>query len=196
MKTFKVSIIMVTFLLGLATMQSVAYAMLTSLPDDGSYSNSIDPFNMYLCDMDPTGQATACNKNISSSSAPIGTSMKFKKYNPFGSAHGSLGRPATINFSEPEIAQIYLGMVPNYYAHEINAGDITFQNYDLTHSTAVGNDLFRDLYIHWVVGLPSSITISQTEDLSSCNAPVPASALLLFTGLIGIIGFRRRMMNQ
>jgi hypothetical protein len=148
---------------------------------------------MYLCDMVPTGQATACNKNISSSCAPIGPSMK---YTPFGSAHGSFGRPATINFSEPEIAQIYLRMVPNYYAHEVDAGDITFQNYDLTHSTAVGNDLFQDLYIHWVVGLPSSITISQTEDLSSSNAPVPASALLLFTGLIGLIGFRRRMMNR
>lgn len=193
MKTFKVYIIMVTYLLGVATMLPAAHAMLSSLPDGGGYTNSIDPFNMYLCDMDPTGEATACNKNISSHFGPTAPSMK---YNPFGSARGSFGGPATIYFSEPEIAQFFLRMDPNYFAHEVDADDITFQDYDLTHSTAVGHDLFQNLYIHGVVGHPTSITISQTEDLSSSNAPVPASALLLFTGLIGLIGFRRRMMNR
>jgi hypothetical protein len=193
MKTLKVYIIMVTCLLSVATKQPAAHAMLTSLPDGGGFSNSITPFNKYLCNMDPTGEATACNKNISSHFGPIEPSMK---YNPMGSARSSFGELATINFPETEIARFFLRMVPDYYAYEVDAGDITFQDCDLTHSTAVGHDLFQGFYIHWVMGLPTSITISQTEDLPSSNAPVPASALLLFTGLIGLIGFRRRMMNR
>lgn len=191
MKTFKVYIIMVTCLLSVSTMQPAAHAMLTSLPDGGGYTNSIDHFNKYLCDMDPTGEATAFNKNISSHFGPIVPSIKYK---PMGSARGSFGEPASINFPETEIARFFLRMVPDYFGHEVDAGDITFQDFDLTHSTAVGHDLFQGFYIHWVMGLPTSITISQTEDLPSSNAPVPASALLLFTGLIGLIGFRRRMM--
>lgn len=193
MKTFKVSIVMVAFLLVVTAMQPVAHAMVTSMPHGGSYTGCLESFNSCLCDMGPSDAANTGIDIFSLSSAPVIPVMESVPDRP---ARHSFDAQATIIFSNSEIARIFLRMIPNYCSLEIGADDITFPNSDLTHSITIGRDLFQSLHTHFVDGQPTSITISSTEDLDGSNTPVPASALLLFTGLIGLIGFRRRMMNR
>ena len=166
--------------------------MVTSMPHGGNY-RGLDSFNSYFRDMSPSGAAYADIDIFSLGSTPV---IPVVESAPDGPARGFADTRAAIIFSSSEIARIFLHMVPNHFAQENDAGDITFPKYDLTHSITVGHYLFQSLHANWVDGQSTSIPLNSTEDPDSSITPVPASALLLFTGLIGLFGFRRRMMNR
>lgn len=89
---------------------------------------------------------------------------------------------------------VYLHDLDNSRDHHLfSAGDVTFQIYDEADSNEAGLDLFQALYVVWDLNPYSTVAFCSANDPATPNAPIPASALMLFTGLIGIIGFRRRV---
>jgi hypothetical protein len=109
--------------------------------------------------------------------------------------HGFTG-PLSLDYGNAESMQISFSLDPYSSNNEfVYAGSVAFQNNDAANLEAAGRDLFQALYAQCYRG-PFSITISSSDDPVSSSVPIPASALLLFTGLAGLIGFRRRMINR
>jgi hypothetical protein len=73
------------------------------------------------------------------------------------------------------------------------ASSLKYSINDGDNSNEAGPDLFQALYVVWDLNPYSTVTFCSANDPVTPNAPIPASALMLFTGLIGIIGFRRRV---
>lgn len=193
MKSCKVFIVIAAFLLNFMGMPLAAQAMLTGSANGGSFTTYIDPVSYHLCDMNGTDQATPGADAISFISAASQPVMECSKD---GTAFGAFDTPAAINFGGTDMDRISFCIVPDNDEQALDAGYVPFRNYGLTSSTALADDLFQVLYYQCVGGGSTSTTINSADDLANPGAPIPASALMLFTGLIGLIGFRRRLMNR
>jgi hypothetical protein len=192
MKTYKVIISMAAFLVGVVGMQPAAQAMLTGITAGANYATEMDPVSFYLYDLDGNDRATLSADTISASAAAKQPSLH---YSLDGTKFDAFSSHATIEFGGEDFVPIFFRLAPTNGGHEVDAGRVTFQNYDLTNSNAIGHDLFQALYIEWDRS-PFTITISSADDPSSPSVPIPASVILLFTGLAGLIGFRRRLTNR
>lgn len=187
MKICKLFIVLTAFLLGVMGMQPVAQAALSN----GGYTTAyMDPVSLYLFDLNGDGQAMLSANTISVGPALAPT----LKYSVNGSKFSDFDTSALINFNGSKVAQISLLVSPNDSMHSIASGDVTFQNYDAANGAATGHDLFHALYVQWD-NSPLAVTFASTDERFSSSAPIPASVLLLFTGLVGVVGFRRRMMR-
>lgn len=192
MKSCKVIILMAAFWVGVAGMQPAAHAMLTGFSAGANYVTDMKPVSFYLYDLDGNDKATLSADTISAGAADNRPSLE---YSLDGIKFDALNSHAAIEFGGDDFMQIFFRLAPTNGGHDVDAGRVTFQNYDLTNSNTAGHDLFQALYVEWDWS-PFTITISSADDPSSPSVPIPASVLLLFTGLAGLIGFRRRLSNR
>lgn len=185
MKNYKVFIFVAVFLSAAIGMQSAAHASLC-LPENGeNFTSDLNPVSLLLFDLDHSGQATLSTSTVSFSGSSL-------EYSTDGSTWNTFNAPATIDFGDSNTAQILLRL--NSGSNFDQDGQITYLNYDAAASTSNAMDLYHSFFVMWDTE-PVDITIGSTDDRFAAT-PIPASALLLFTGLIGLVSFRRRMADR
>jgi hypothetical protein len=198
MKTNKSLIIIGVSLIVALGVLSNAQEAHSSISNGGNYTTSMDPVSFYLYDLDNSHDAVLSADTLSFFT-PANGSPPVLEYNINGSGWEGFSGPLSIPYGKADSVQISLRLYPmddRYDNQSLTAGDITFQNYDAAKSDEVGLDLFQALYVVWDMNTHSTVTFGSANDPVTPNAPIPASALLLFTGLIGIIGFRRQLNNR
>ena len=195
MRVSKVLIVLAAFLLGIAGMQPAAWAMLTGIADGGSRMTAVVPVGIYLYDPNGFDQAAP---NDDTNPFRMRTCLSALEYSADSIVFRASDTPVSIDSGISDSSQIFSRMVPDDW-HQIDpayADDVTYREYDLINSPAACDDPFRIPFDLWVSVEPTFIAIGPTEDMVKSSTPVPASALMLITGLVGLIGFRRRMMNH
>ena len=189
MKTYKfIFIAMTAFLVGVLGMQPAAQASLAEISNGDNYTTHMDDVSFYLFDFDNDGHATLNANTISVDTAAL-------EYSLDGNIFNSFTDPVSIDFGGSEAQQFFLRLLPSGYESYLDSGNVTFMNYNEAKSQVAGHELFQALYVQWDSS-PFAITMAVGDDPVTSSAPIPASALLLFTGLMGLVGFRRRMMNR
>lgn len=214
MKIYNVLIIMVVFLLSIMGLQPAAQAALCrgsvhhhghngrglahvndTIAKGGNKTISMDAVNFYLYDLDGSKNATISADTLTFPPQINGGTTPLE-YNVNGTGWNDFTGPLSLEYGNAEMMQISFRLDPDSNNDQfVYAGNVTFQNYDAANSEAAGRDLFQALYVQWYRN-PFTLTISSADDPVSSSVPIPASALLLFTGLAGLIGFRRRMINR
>jgi hypothetical protein len=198
MKIHKAFITMVTFMLVAVGILPSAQAALSGIANGWNYTTSMDPVGIHLYDLNSSHDAIL-NANTISFPKPSIRLAPTLEYSINDGDWEDFSGPLSIHYDQCDPVQISLRFHPrgNYNSHQLfSADDVTLQTYDKTKSNEAGLDLFQALYVVWDINNYSAVTFFSANDPVSPNAPIPASALLLFTGLIGIIGFRRRMNNE
>jgi hypothetical protein len=155
----------------------------------------MDPVSFYLYDLDNSHDAILSADTLSFFPPAIGSPQAALEYNINNGDWESFSGPLSIEYGDADYVQIALRLQPIDDRNDnqfLTGGDIIFQNYDEANSKA-GLDLFQALFVVWDMNHHPTVTFSSANDPVTPHAPIPASALLLFTGLIGIIGFRRRL---
>jgi hypothetical protein len=149
--------------------------------------------------LDGSGDATLNADTLTFALQPNGSAPSLE-YNINGTGWSDFTGPLSFDYEDygnADMAQIAFRLDPNINNSPlVTGGNVTFQTYDLDNSNVVGEDLFQALFVTWGAYNPSSITYCSASDPVGPHAPIPASALLLFSGLIGLIGFRRRMNHR
>lgn len=155
----------------------------------------MDPVSFYIYDLDNNGETTIDTKPFVHQSKCVNCGPSVE-YNINGSSWNVLSGPLNIDFEGADVLQISLRLDPNtcFGDQYIYGGAVTFMNSSETN----GSDLYQNLYVRWNSKYPLLPTMisSSASDAVSSNVPIPASALLLFSGLAGLIGFRRRIINR
>jgi hypothetical protein len=210
MKTNNAIFVMMVFLLSVMGMQPAAQAALCTgtmhnygrgyshahdtMVNGGNNTISMDAVSFHLYDLDGCKNATISSDTLTfpSQSDAYAPSVE---YNVNNTGWNVFTGPLSIDYGNADSMQISFRLDPYSNNNEfIYAGSVAFQNYDAVNSEAAGRDLFQALYVQRCKN--PIITISSADDPVSSSVPIPASALLLFTGLAGLIGFRRRMINR
>jgi hypothetical protein len=190
MKTNKIIIVITAFIcVALGTMP-VAQAALSS--GENLTVSAMDPVGFYLYDLNGDDTAT-----LNASTFSVGQNPDYNlEFSTDGTSYSVLNTYTTISYgSGSELAQVYFRLVPiNGNASPIKTGDVTFQNHNFGESNAAGLDLYHAFSVGWDSG-QFTVTFSSSDDRFS-PVPIPASVLLLGTGLIGLIGFRRQMKKR
>jgi hypothetical protein len=173
-------------------MQPVAQAALALSNGASLTFDSMDPVSFYLYDLDGNGSATLSAGTVSVGGNPVPD----LEYSTDGTYFSTLTTSTTVNYAEgANLAQVFFRLNPtNGNASSTEKGDVTFQNYNIVESAAENLDLFHALYVDWDSG-QFTVTFTSSDDRFS-PVPIPASALLLVSGLIGLVGFRRQMKNR
>jgi hypothetical protein len=193
MRFSKVFVFLAAILLSVLGIQTAARAMLTGTANGGSPVTSPDPAGFYLNDLKGFDQAAPGNVTTSSR---LMTRLSTIEYSAESSVFHTADTPASINSGDTDISSFFSRRVLNNSWDLIDAEDVIFHNYDLANWPAGGGDPFRIFFAQWIAVEPAFIALGATEDMVKPSTPVPASALMLITGLVGLIGFRRRMMNR
>ena len=198
MKSRKTLKIVVALLLVATGVAPAAQAALTGISNGGIKSTTTDQVNFYLYDLDKSRNATLSADTLSFLLPPNRPAPSLE-YRINNSGWEGFNGPLSIDYGNTDLVKISFRLDPNENNDNIRSfptGDVTFQGYDAANSNDAGLELFHALYVVWDFHHHAAVTFSSSDDPVTPNAPIPATALLLFTGLIGIIGFRRRVNNS
>jgi hypothetical protein len=194
MKSSRLFVIFAAMVVVVVGMVPAAQAALSGLGDGQDLTVVQDPVHFWLFDVDGN---PSHNVTLSANTLSVSSSSITLQYSYTGAANdfSDFDSPITVDTGSDNVQQIFFRLDipgPNY----ATGGDVTFQNYDLNTSENMGIDLFNNLYLVWDTGNFTITITSASGNGRFSNVPIPASALLLFTGLIGLIGFRRRFSGK
>ena len=168
MNAFKKTVLGFALLIVSVMAQSAALAA----PSDTTV-NGMDPVNFWLFDLD-SNPATEVTLSVTSFSGSPGT-LWYSYDNAAWSAFQS-GNAYTPG-------QIFLKF------NDDTDGDVTFQGGISTTSGDI--DLYSGISILWSYGTNWAVSLGSSGTGGIAQTPIPASAFLLLTGIVGLIGFRR-----